>query len=344
MAYFKFIGRIAAIKDNEKFHPISRNDYSSGWTNTTVNFNCISDMNRIGVRIQGGKWIDDSKNAIYTFSKTITNNDGSVIKGKKIQFPWASRFEKSEIDKVAGFRKFVFCDKEFLSEYDFAEYVVEFLGSEYDKDTLYDIRGNYDIQYNSDKNQFYPTYHVNRIYLANEDAESKTELHMDFYFNETSWNEDSYDESGKIFVNGWTSYYDNSVKATGFMPITIVIKQDNKGAVKLLRNRFSCDDDEIKQIGLILTVINGAEEREITLEDLSDDIREEIECGLRSFETVKKELGGKMAGNTVREFRFAEISGKGVQDTTYTREDMHEARAKQDEESIDIFADEDEDL
>ena len=44
---FNFTGKIALGKDSEKFHPIERKEFSSGWMNTTVKFNVISGTNRI---------------------------------------------------------------------------------------------------------------------------------------------------------------------------------------------------------------------------------------------------------------------------------------------------------
>ena len=106
---FNFCGKIALGKDSDKFHPVDRREFKSGWMNTTVKFNCISGTSRILCTTQGGKWKDDSRNTIMTYGKSTTDANGKVIKGDKLEISWAKRFDEDQIDKVAGFRKFT-CD------------------------------------------------------------------------------------------------------------------------------------------------------------------------------------------------------------------------------------------
>lgn len=391
MDLFKFCGKIALGKDSDKFHPVDRREFSSGWTNTTVRFNCLSDMNRVLCTTQGGKWKDDSKNVIKTFSKSTTDANGNVTRGEMIDIPWNKRFDADQIDKVAGFRKFV-CDtgdvkmryrlqdivgnkteideelvavginsiddakialekslakkKVFLSEYDFAEYIAKVAASEKFKDKLFYISGFYDVAYNAEKDRFYTNYHVNRVVLAPDDAEPNTELKIDFYFGENAWNDNQYEETGKVYISGWINYYDNMVKKNGFMPLIVAVKENGK-KIAALKRKFEVDDsDAIKQIGLTLKVIDGAERVEITMDMLDEETRSDIELGLLDFEELKRELGGIAIGNRISELKFTELTPKknSVQDTNYTVDDMHAAKAVQVEETedIDIFSDDDE--
>lgn len=399
---FNFCGKIALGKDSEKFHPIERKEFSSKWMNTTVKFNCISGTNRVLCITQGGKWMDDKKNTVKTFSKSITDANGKVTKGENIEIPWNKRFDKDQIDRVAGFKKFVVDTgdykmryklqdlvkafesgtvtdemieqvgidnleeakealeksqskrKEFLSEWDFAEYMVKVAQSEKMKDKLFNISGNYEVQYNAEKDRFFTNYHVNRVTLATEDSEPKTEMKVDFYFGEDAWNDSSFEETGKCFVNGWIAYYDSNLKKTGFKDVVIVVREENEKKRNALKRKFTCDDG-IKQIGLTLSVIEGAEVIELTMDMLDDETREDIECGLLDFEEVKRELGGRAIGDKVSELRFAELTPKKnvAQDTVYTSDDMHPAREEiateededDDENVVDLFADDlDDDL
>ena len=106
---FNFTGKIMLGKESDKFHPVDRQEYKSGWMNTTVKFNCISGTNRIMCMTKGGKWKDDSRNAVMTRSKSATDASGKVIKGENITIPWTKRFDDDQIDKVAGNKKFI-CD------------------------------------------------------------------------------------------------------------------------------------------------------------------------------------------------------------------------------------------
>ena len=390
---FNFIGKLAIGKETEKFKPIDRREFQSGWTNTTVKFNCISGTNRVMCVAQGGKWTDDKKNVIKTFSKTTTDVDGNTVKGKNIEIAWAKRFDKDQIDLVAGFKKFVvdtgdyrmryklqdavkaFAEgtitdemiaeigvdniddakdaleksqakrKEFISEWDFAEYVAKLAGSNKYKDSLFNISGNYEVQYNSEKDSFYTNYHVNRITLASDDASPETSMKIDFYFTEDAFNDSAIDETGKATINGWVKYYDSGCKANGFKPMVVAVREGEK-KLKALQRKFNVDGDDVKQIGLNVSVIEGAAMQEITLEDLDDETREDIECGLLDFEDVKKELGGRIAGDRVSEIRFVELTPKKntVQDTAYTVNDMRPAKvasAEVDDIIEDIFDDDD---
>lgn len=395
---FNFTGKIALGKDSEKFHPIERKDFSSGWMNTTVKFNCVSGTNRVLCMTQGGKWKDDKKNTVKTFSKSTTDENGKVTKGENIEIPWGKRFDEDQIARVAGFRKFVVDTgdykmryklqdlvkafengtvtdemmeevgfdnlddakvaleksqakrKEFVSEWDFAEYMIKVAQSGKMSNKLFNISGNYEVSYNADKDRFYTNYHVNRVTLAAEDAEPKTEMKVDFYFGEDAWDDSTYDETGKCFVKGWFAYYDNNLKKTGFKDAVVVIREDNEKKRNTLKRKFSCDDG-IKQIGLTLSVVEGAEVIELTMDMLDDETREDIECGLLDFEDVKRELGGRAIGDRVSELRFTELTPKKnvAQDTMYAVEDMHPAREDEVEEEnedvvADIFDDDEDDL
>lgn len=377
---FSFCGKIALGKETEKFKPIDRKKFTSRWTTTSVKFNCISGTNRVLCVSQGGKWEDDAKNSVKTFSKSVTDANGNVTKGTSIEIPWDKRFDQDQIDKVAGFRKFV-CDtgdtklryalqdlvsafekgaatdekmeelgiynlddakaalekskakrKEFLSEWDFSEYLVKVCQSDKLKDKKFYISGIYDVQFNPVNGKFYTNYHVSRVVLAPSDAEPSTELKIDFFYGENAWNDDAYEETGKCFINGWVTYYDanKEVRKNGFMPFTVTVKEENEKKVARLKEKFSTDGD-IKQIGLTLKVIEGAERVEITMDMLDDETREDIECGLVDFEEIKKSLGGNTYGDRVSELRFEELTeSKNIpQETTYAVEDMRPARKKE---------------
>ena len=377
MNTFNFCGKITLGKKTDKFNPIERKTFTSTWTNTTVKFNCVSDTNSILCTVQGGKWENDSKNTVKTFSKSIKDKDGNVTKGTSIEIPWNKRFDEDQIEKVAGFRKFV-CDtgdikmryklqdlvtafkdgtvtdmmmeetgidnlsdaeaalekskakkKEFISEWDFAEYLTKVCQSEKLRSKKFYISGTYDVQYNPVNDRFYTNYRVHRVIAAPDDAESSTKMEIDFFFGEDAFDDSTYEESGKCFINGWISYYDSNkeVKKNGFKPITITVKEDNEKKIKALKRKFNIEEG-IKQIGLILKVIEGAERVEITMDMLDEETRDDIECGLLDFSDIIKSLGGNVFGDRISELRYdGLIPSKNItQDTVYTLEDMHPAR------------------
>lgn len=390
---FNFTGKISLPKQTEKFSPVERKEFQSGWMSTTVKFNCISGTNRVLCMTQGGKWKDDKKNTVKTFGKSTTDENGKVTKGAAIDIPWAKRFDAEEIAKVAGFKKFVVDTgdykmryklqdlvaafengsvtdemmeqagvdnledakaaleksqakrKEFLSEWDFAEYMTKVANSEKLKDKLFNVSGSYEVQYSAEKDRFYTNYHVNRVTLAAEDAETRTEMKVDFFYGEDAWDDSNLEETGRCFVNGWINYYDNNLKKNGFKDVVVVVREENEKKRNALKRKFACEDG-IKQIGLTLSVIEGAEVIELTMDMLDDETREDIECGLLDFEDVKRELGGRAIGDRISELRFAELTPKKnvAQDTVYTAEDMCPAKEDvveddDEDETVDIFGD-----
>lgn len=388
---FEFIGKIGQIKDSEKFHPIEQKPFKSGWENYTVKFNCISDMNRVMVMAQGGRWSDISKNGpIKTFSKDTYDDNGNRTKGEKIEIPYAKRFDADQVENVAAFRRYEVnlgsaedytncknlvkafnngtvtdemmeqsgCStleeaqaalekinskrKLFLTEYDFCEYLAKLVQSDKYKDCLFKIKGNYDVSYNADKKQFYTNYHVNSVVLANKDAAPETTMKVDFFFgSDNTWDDSVYENTGKIILNGWVQYYDANLKKNGFKDFAVIVRETNEKKQNVLFRKFACGDDEIKQIGLTLSVIEGAQRVELTEDMLSDEEREDLECGLIDWDELKKAYGNTLVGDRLSELRFATLTAKKstVQDTIYHTEDMHPAVMAAVEDNDDIFDD-----
>ena len=387
---FEFVGKISQIKDSEKFHPIEQKAFTSGWENYTVRFNCISDMNRVMVMAQGGRWSDISRNGpIKTFSKDTYDDNGNRIKGEKIEIPYAKRFDADQIENVAAFRRYEVnlgraedytnckalvkafengsvtdemieqsgCNtleeaqaalekinskrKLFLTEYDFCEYLAKLVQSDKYKDCLFKIKGNYDVSYNADKKQFYTNYHVSSVVLANKDAAPETTMKVDFFFASDAWDDSVYDETGKIILNGWVQYYDANLKKNGFKDFAVIVRETNEKKLNALSRKFNCEDDEIKQIGLTLSVIEGAQRVELTEDMLSDEEREDLECGLIDWDELKKAYGNTLVGDRLSELRFATLTAKKstAQDTIYHNEDMHPVVmvTVEDDDDEDIF-------
>lgn len=394
MDVFEFYGEIKPIKETDKFKPISKTEYKSGWCNVTTNFNVVSGFNRVMCQAKGGMWTDPKKNSVKTFSKSTTDENGKTTKGEPITIAWDKRNDPSEVDRVAGFRRYIVdlgnkkiryalqrivesgtitdeqkaetgCDtveavkealeksnnkrKIFIAESDFAEYCAKLVQSDKIAGSKFKITGDYEVQYSADKQKFYTNYHVRRIELMGNDVEEKLLLKTEFYFGADAWDDSSYAENEKILVNGFVKYYDSSVKDYGFKPMTIVVTGTEK-KVNALKKKFACDDGAIKCINLDLDVVDGAERKEIRLEDLDPEVQEDIEMGILDFETVKREMGGGIAGPRVSELRFAGLgSTKGAQETAYTTDDMYPAVVKvketeEDDESVDLFSDDDDDL
>lgn len=382
---FVMYGKISAIKDSEKFHPIERKKFDSGWTNTSVKFNCISGTNRIMCATQGGKWLDDSRNVIKAPSAT----PGSNSKREIVAIPWDKRFDNDQIDKVAGFRHCVVdlgdrnkryklqslidafknnkdtaeliaetgCNTleeakteyeksikkrhVFINEWDFAEYMTKVVASDKIKGKIFKITGIQDLQYSPSKEICYATYKVNRVELAPEGTEESAKMNVDFYFAN-----DCVDERDGIgYINGWTSYYDGNLKKIGFDPVCIVMRGDEK-QINGLKKKLACEEDEIKNIGISVDIIDGAPISAITYDDLSDEDKEDVDFGFITVEEIAAAMNVGKVGERITELRFSGWNGKKrkAEATSYNIENMIHAIASISDNENESVVDEDDDI
>jgi len=203
------------------------------------------------------------------------------------------------------------------------------VASEKIKDKIFKISGNQEIQYSNGK--FYSNYMINRVELATGE-EPNTNMIIDFYFAEDCIGEND----GVGYLNGWSTYYDSGLKKNGFYPISVAIR--NEKDLKLAKKKFSVGESEIANVGLSVSVIDGADRMDITMEDLDEETREEIDAGWVTFEEVVRAMGGNKLGERITELRFSGLNPRKnkVEDTTYSADDMIPA--------MNIADDEDEDL
>ena len=240
---------------------------------------------------------------------------------------------------------------EFISGWDYIDYIFKLIDSGKYKDKKFFIRGNGEYQY-SDKNQrVYESYIPNRIYLAADDAEESSIATINVLFNSESLDEMSVEEKGKYFVNGYMMEYDGNRKSNIPVPVTITIPvpTDNadekaKKRIEAIKHKFMVEDDSFKEYGAVVNMLNGAQKLEITEDMLTDEQREDLDCGLITMDDIRAELGGSLYGERIREYQFlkpAKGFTKGRQDTVYTADDMViKPLADEVDEMEDLFDDE----
>lgn len=340
MNTFNLTGKIGTVKETDKFKPIETTTFDSGWQIKRCRFNCISGTNRVMLTAEAGKWSDDSKNEkIYTVGKAV--DDG---KAPKLEIPWSERFDQKNIESVANFRKYVISlgeDKrtEYIAEPDFVDAVEALIKNEEYVNSNFRILGTQELQYDAAKGRCYSTYHVQKIYLIADDVEEKTELRVDMFFTDDVWN----DCEDRVVLKGFTKYYDSRIKANGFEPITIVLRDQPEAKLNRLKEIFAADEGEVKEIAFFTDIIDGAERKDIKLEDLSEDVKADIEMGLLDFDEVARSMGGAIYGDRLTEIRFNRLSSTCANDTAYSVTDLIPPKAKQTDEIPDLFDDDDDD-
>lgn len=221
---------------------------------------------------------------------------------------------------------------EFITEWDFAEFIKKVLDSGKYKDKKFLIKGNGSYTYSDAKERVYDSLVPQRIYLANDDTEAKSEATISIIYNQESFDDMSVDEKERYYVNGYMMEYDNNRKGNIPVPVTIAIPtapenatDKEKGKINSLKRKFIVDDDSWKEIGVVVDMINGAQKTEITEDMLTDEQKEDLEYGLITMEDIRAELGSNVYGERIQEYRFQKIAkgySKGRNDTAYTDEDM----------------------
>lgn len=219
---------------------------------------------------------------------------------------------------------------EFISEWDYIDFIKKVIDSEKYKDKLFFIRGNGEYQYSDSQQKVYESYIPTRIYLAADDAEPSSTATINIIFNSESLDEMSVEEKGKYYVNGYMMEYDQNRKANIPVPVTIVIpvpEDDEKGKKKAeaFKHKFMVDDDTYKEYGAIVNMLNGAQKTEITEDMLTDEQREDLDLGIITMDDIRAEIGGNVYGDRIREYQLVKPARgftKGRQDTVWTDEDM----------------------
>lgn len=221
---------------------------------------------------------------------------------------------------------------EFISEWDFIDYIFKLIDSDKYKDKKFFIRGNGEYQYSDKTQKVYESYVPNRIYLAADDAEEGSTATMNILFNSESLDDMSVEEKGKYYVSGYMMEYDSNRKQNIPVPVVITIPVPSNDAAEKIKKRteaikhkFMVEDDTFKEYGAVVNMLNGAQKVEITEDMLTDEQREDLDCGLITMDDIRAELGGNVYGDRIREYQFIKPARgftKGRQDTVYTEDDM----------------------
>lgn len=262
----------------------------------------------------------------------LQNMVDGIREGKEVtdeQLKKVGLTSKEEADEAL--KKSIKKRHEFISEWDFAEFIKKVIDSGKYTDKKFFIRGNGEYQYSDSKQQVYESYIPNRIYLAADDAEESSTATFNIIYGADALDEMSVEEKGKYYVSGFMMEYENNRKANIPVPVTITIpvdpNADDKGKrrIESLKHKFMVDDDTYKEYGVIVNMLNGAQKVEITEDMLTEDQREDLDCGLITMDDIRAELGGSVYGDRVKEYQFLKPARgftKGRQDTIYTSDDM----------------------
>lgn len=361
MANINFIGKLRKLKENG----YEEKEFDGGLIRKKLRFQMICGDNVQRLEVSALVWKDEKKNKIYTL-KAVENG-----KDEKMEVQWNDRFNEDVINSVAGYKKWVVDTdfyahrkelednglddelekskkkrKEFLHASDFIDYLRKILDNEKSKEMVFRVTGNMDFSYSEKQDTYYRTFTPQKITRVPDDTKQICEGSMKVYFSENAVDDTMADETGDIVFNAYTQSYFSNIKGNAFVPMSFKISKDApkaKGFVKLFNK---VEDEGVKELGVTVDFINGAKRVEISEDMLSDEQREMIDMGMVTMDEIRAELGGSVFGDRVSEIRLSGLmkgySG-GVQDTVFEQSDLVKKPVKQ-EASIDLFADDEEDI
>ncbi len=239
---------------------------------------------------------------------------------------------ESEADVKTALEKSIKKRHEFISEWDFVDFIKKVIESGKYADKKFYIKGNGNYQYSDKNERVYESYVPTRIYLADDNAEEYCTATINVLFNRDSVDDMSVEEKGKYYINGYMMQYDNNRKGNIPCPVTVTIpvapedaSDKDKKKVEAIKRKFVVEDESWKELGVVVKMLNGAQKTEITDDMLTDEQKEDLECGLITLDDIRADLGGSVYGDRVQEYQFDKIARgftKGRNDTVFTDDDM----------------------
>jgi len=292
----------------------------------------------------------EQPNRRYLLEKALEKiNDGTSITNEELTVMGVESQDniKDELEKSKKKRH------EFITEYDYAEFIHKVVTSDKYKNKMFKVLGNIETTYSDKNKKFYTNMIPSRIYLAKDDEPVISEATITLYYNQNSLDDGSLEEKEKYYINGYTFDYDKNRKKNIPCPITIVINKadenddKSKKTTGIYLKQFIVDDDTWKEIGVKVKLINGAQKTEITEDMLTELQQELLLLGEITLDDIRKELGGEVYGERIQENQFCGLAkgySKGRKDTVFIDEDFI-IKANEDEfEEKDIFDDDEDEI
>ncbi len=232
--------------------------------------------------------------------------------GDAIEVDWEDRLDADVIKTVNSMNKYVVVDgderHEFLTEWDLIQYLVD------NADEIGGRRATVTgaVKKNEYNGKISNRFVFNSVYLLDEDDERKNSLRLrgEMYFNKDSIDTADWASEKKLSVSAYTREYagkadDGTVKYAYYEQPFIYdcskVDFDNElmtKKVKFILRQLGCelvDQDKVKATikkgwvvnSLVLAYANGAEEVELTYDELTETQKEMVDLGMKEVSDFK---------------------------------------------------------
>lgn len=247
--------------------------------------------------------------------------------GEKIEIPWSERFDPDIVSSVPSYRKFIAefdeGEKQFLSKYDFIEYLAEKL-------TTYSGKIFVSGRYSRSpwKGELFDKFEIDTVRITNAERNS-LHLKLDLYYNRDCVDTAEFDSKKRIIVDGFIKQYINKDEGEKFLPQRVVLDvskfndtEQHQKYAKMLIQDVDIKNSNVVHLPWDCKVIRGAETVEFDPDMLTERQKQQIECGIAKIEDFSTALG-----ENIYEFRFFKqmLNGDfadGPIDSGYTLDDV----------------------
>lgn len=365
---FQFVGKIARRKENA----FVEKNFDSGWVTNELNFSMICGDNVQFLRASGGMW--DEKHADKNIIMTYKHNDNG--KDEPITVKWEDKDKIEIAETIANYRTYTVDTeiaqarkdieesgdaaafeaskkkhKTFITAIDFVKWLNKVTSNEKTKDWIWMVTG--EVEYSFSKGNWYRNFVPRRVYHVDDTTEQKSIGTIKTYFSEGCVDDDNEDT---IVFNTFTQYYDSQCKKNCFTPAPLVIPKSHPRAKGFQKVFSKAEGSEVRELGVNVIYINGAQRVEITQEMLSDEQKELLEMDMITMDDIRKELGSTVYGEKKTETRLDAIARgytSGSKETVYEISELSKLPTKvapkeeavktmDDDDDFDLFADDDE--
>lgn len=264
----------------------------------------------------------------YKLEKAIDKfKDGSITDEQMKEFGVNSIEECEKALKESKTKK-----HEFISAYDFIDFLNKLVNNDKIKDMIFKVTGNYEVDYDSKNDVWYRHFIPQRIYRTDDNATPISQCTFGITFGRETVDDTNFEDKKKIHINGFIPQYLSNYKKTFFCPMTFTIdgNGDEKAEKKALgfKKKFTFTDEcscDYREIGIVCDILDGAQKVELTEDMLTDEQRENLEFGLCTMEDIVKELGKDVYGDKVTDVVINTLArgySSGAKDTVYTDKDF----------------------
>lgn len=235
--------------------------------------------------------------------------------GETIDIDWGNRKDPDIIKQVASYRKFRTnignedgddTIREFITEYDFIEYLSEHLR---DYKGRVNVGGQYVIRYDN-KGILRKNYNINSVWKARENEKNFLGLNVHYTYWKDCVDKSDFKENGKITVNGYVRQYSSQDKVNKFFPLTVVFDanvfdmNNPKQKAQYDARMEALDVKNKTPITMFwsMRVKNGADEVPFDESQLTEFQKRMIAAGDNTLEDFRPR--GQIYGDRVSEIRF----------------------------------------